>query len=132
MIDLKLAQGVIANYPINPKIMKILFCGASSSAQFSKLKELLPEHEIMTFSRDTVAERLDGIDVIIPSDATIDYTVIEKGQFGLINRFRLVAGVQCDRLAAAEWIWELQLLRDTPSHRPTPKVIPAAAKPKST
>ncbi|QBD77537.1 hydroxyacid dehydrogenase [Ktedonosporobacter rubrisoli] len=91
--------------------MRLLFCSKSFSADLSwdHLARILPGHEIITCTRDAVAEHLRGVDIIIPFAAPITRALIERGSFGLIHEF--AAGLDSvDVEAATEaGIWVARL-----------------------
>lgn len=68
------------------KILKILLCNDSYPRAVEKLNELLPEHQVISCSTGAVADFIQGVDVVIPSVARIDSTLIKKGTFGLIQQ----------------------------------------------
>lgn len=66
--------------------MKILLCNTGYAKAESRLKELLPEHEVVTCESDDVPNNLKGVQVIIPTMARIDADIIKRGEFGLIHQ----------------------------------------------
>jgi phosphoglycerate dehydrogenase-like enzyme len=66
--------------------MKILVCNTGYAKAVARLKELLPEHEIITCESDDVINHLKGVEVLIPTMASIDADVIKKGEFGLVHQ----------------------------------------------
>lgn len=65
--------------------VKILLCNNSYDHAEEKLAALLPDHEVHSCAPNEVAKHLDGVDVVIPSVASIDSSIIHAGQFGLIQ-----------------------------------------------
>jgi phosphoglycerate dehydrogenase-like enzyme len=66
--------------------MRILFCTKRLPEVPERLRELLPEHEIVVCSIEDIAKNLRGVDVLIPSGTSIRRDVIESGTFGLIQQ----------------------------------------------
>jgi phosphoglycerate dehydrogenase-like enzyme len=52
-----------------------------------QLAELLPGWTIRTCPSGTIADYLDGVDVICPLGTRVDAAVLEAGQFGLVQQF---------------------------------------------
>lgn len=76
------------------------------------LAPLLPGHEIVTCTRNTIAERLEDVDILVPMAAPITRSIIERGTFGVIHEFAVgldtvdveaatMAGVQVAHLPGA-------------------------------
>jgi phosphoglycerate dehydrogenase-like enzyme len=66
--------------------MRILFCTKRLPQVPERLKELLPEHEIIVCSFEDVLSNLEGANVLIPSGTSIGRNVIEAGEFKLIQQ----------------------------------------------
>ncbi len=68
------------------RVLKILLCNDSYPPVVERLRTLLPEHEILSCHPSATEDRLDGVDVVIPSVAQINERVLERGSFGLVNQ----------------------------------------------
>ena len=75
--------------------MRVLFTRQSFSAELSldSLGPLLPGWELVACTPNTIADHLDGVDVVCPFGARIDEPIIAAGTFGLVHQF----GVGLDR-----------------------------------
>jgi hypothetical protein len=73
--------------------MRILFCREYFYPELTwdQLASLLPGHDIASCSRETIAEHLAGVDIIVPFGAPILQDIIERGTFGLIHEFLMRA-----------------------------------------
>ncbi|BCL78419.1 2-Hacid_dh_11 domain-containing protein [Ktedonobacteria bacterium brp13] len=69
--------------------MKILFCREdfSKGLPWQGLAPYLENHEIVTCDREHILDHLHGVDILVPSWATIGRDIIENGSFGLIYQF---------------------------------------------
>jgi len=91
--------------------MKILFCKEyfSSGLPWEGLASLLPDHEITSCRREEIAAHLDGVDILVPTMASVSRDLIQQGQFSLIHQF----GVGLEKVdieaATAAGIWVARL-----------------------
>jgi phosphoglycerate dehydrogenase-like enzyme len=69
--------------------MRVLFTRQSFSAELSldSLGPLLPGWELVACTPNTIADHLDGVDVVCPFGARIDEPIIAAGTFGLVHQF---------------------------------------------
>jgi phosphoglycerate dehydrogenase-like enzyme len=93
------------------EFMRILFCHTHFSPELSweALAPLLPGHEIMSCSHDTVAEHLEGVDILVPMAAPITRSIIERGTFGLIHEFAVGLDTVDMEAATAAGVWVAHL-----------------------
>src|SRR6266702_449390 len=91
--------------------MRILFCHTQFSQElpWKALTPLLPVHEIVSCSRDTIAEHLEGIDILVPMAAPITNSIIEHGTFGLIHEFAVGLDTVDVQAATAAGVWVAHL-----------------------
>ncbi len=91
--------------------MRILFCHTQFSQElpWKALTPLLPGHEIVSCSRDTIAEHLEGIDILVPMAAPITNSIIEHGTFGLIHEFAVGLDTVDVQAATAAGVWVAHL-----------------------
>ncbi len=79
--------------------MKLLLCNKSyPEAQFV-LEKMIPGLEVISCNPDEVASYIEGVDIVLPSVASIDSKIIASGNFGLIQQ--LGVGVDSIDLEAA-------------------------------
>ena len=67
--------------------MKILFCAEGYSEARLRLRPLLPHDEIAACAPDALRDSLEGAAVIVPYVAHIDATIVDIGEFGLVQQF---------------------------------------------
>jgi phosphoglycerate dehydrogenase-like enzyme len=91
--------------------MRILFCHPYFSPQLSwePLASLLPGHEIITCSREGIAEHLEGVDILVPFAAPITRSLIERGTFGVIHEFAVGLDTVDVEAATAVGVWVAHL-----------------------
>jgi phosphoglycerate dehydrogenase-like enzyme len=91
--------------------MRILFCHPYFTPQLSwgLLAPLLAEHEIVACSRDTIAEHLEGVDILVPFAAHITRSLIEHGTFQLIHEFAVGLDTVDIEAATKAGVWVAHL-----------------------
>ncbi|MBO0784246.1 MAG: hypothetical protein J2P37_36030, partial [Ktedonobacteraceae bacterium] len=91
--------------------MRILFCHPYCTPQLSwdLLVPLLAGHEIVACSRETVAEHLEGVDVIVPFAAHITRSLIERGTFQVIHEFAVGLDTVDIEAATEAGVWVAHL-----------------------
>ncbi|MBO0795001.1 MAG: hypothetical protein J2P36_29195, partial [Ktedonobacteraceae bacterium] len=91
--------------------MRILFCHPYCTPQLSwdLLAPLLADHEIVACSRETVAEHLEGVDVIVPFAAHITRSLIERGTFQVIHEFAVGLDTVDIEAATEAGVWVAHL-----------------------
>jgi phosphoglycerate dehydrogenase-like enzyme len=91
--------------------MRILFCRKhfSQGLAWEGLAPLLPGHEIVTCSKDEVAEHLNGVDIVVPFGAKIDLDLMRHSRFGLIQQFGVGLDTVDLQAATETGIWVARL-----------------------
>ena len=90
--------------------MKIVFSREFSEGfSWQRLAPLLPGHEIVTCTFDSLADHLEGADIVVPFSARIDRRCIERGQFGLIQQFGVGLDTVDVHAAAQAGVWVAHL-----------------------
>lgn len=91
--------------------MRLLFCHThfAPGLSWEALAPLLPGHEMVSCSRDAVAEHLEGVDILVPFAAPIPRSMIERGTFGLIHEFAVGLDTIDVEAATTAGVWVAHL-----------------------
>jgi phosphoglycerate dehydrogenase-like enzyme len=95
--------------------VKVLFARERISAEvnWEQLAGQLPGWQLATCAPGTLADHLDGVDVICPLGATVDEEIMAAGSFGLVHQFGV--GLERVDVAAATrlGVWVARVPGDT-------------------
>ncbi len=95
--------------------MRILFCHPyyAPGLSWDAMQAFLPDHEIVSCSRNEIQEHLESVDILVPFAAPITRSIIEQGTFGLIHEFAVGLDTVDRETATRAGVWVAHLPAST-------------------